>query len=101
MYATHALAVALAAAHHPRVGEHRTCARPLARRGAHRERDEVLGPTGHAPPPRPLQAQRTLEQPVVRVDVRVDELAVVAVVKVKRRLACSVASYIIRRSSLQ
>ena len=40
--ATHTLTLAIAAGH-PRVGEHRTCARPLSRRGTHRESDELLG----------------------------------------------------------
>ena len=40
--ATHTLTLAIAAGH-PRVGEHRTCARPLSRCGTHRESDELLG----------------------------------------------------------
>ena len=72
------------------MGEHLTCTRPLARLCAHRQRDELLGASAHAPPLRLLEAQVALEQPIERVGVCVDELAVVAVVKVKGRRACGV-----------
>ena len=52
------------------------------------KREALLGATAHAAPPTPLQPQRALEQPIVGVDVGVDELAVRAVVEVERRLAC-------------